>query len=234
MIPRVIHQAHAGSSLPAPARGLVRSWAERNGPAWAVRLYGPEAALAFVRREFPEYYEPFSGMPSDAERAAFFRCASFSIDTTNALVAAHWLLLLLLLCWVSDACCITAVPRSAVAPGGYARLQHSWRHDWWRTRLPVFSAASCCDPLLLLLLLYVGLWCCCALAAHMLTWTSSAVRHWTISLPLLTRFWLVGMILGQQARAVQQQRRCVWHRGFLQPHRVILCCVGCAKTLHMA
>lgn len=40
-----------------------------------VRFYSDDAALSFVRREFPEYFEAYLSLPKDVERADFFRCA---------------------------------------------------------------------------------------------------------------------------------------------------------------
>jgi mannosyltransferase OCH1-like enzyme len=38
-----------------------------------VRFYSDDAALTFVRREFPEYFEAYLNLPRDVERADFFR-----------------------------------------------------------------------------------------------------------------------------------------------------------------
>jgi mannosyltransferase OCH1-like enzyme len=38
-----------------------------------VRFYSDDAALAFVRREFPEFFEAYLNLPKDVERADFFR-----------------------------------------------------------------------------------------------------------------------------------------------------------------
>lgn len=38
-----------------------------------VRFYSDDAALTFVRREFPEYFEAYLNLPKDVERADFFR-----------------------------------------------------------------------------------------------------------------------------------------------------------------
>lgn len=43
--------------------------------ALQVRFYSDEAALTFVRREFPEYFEAYLNLPKDVERADFFRSA---------------------------------------------------------------------------------------------------------------------------------------------------------------
>ncbi|KAF8068401.1 HOC1 [Scenedesmus sp. PABB004] len=73
LIPRVVHQTAPSARLPARARALTRSWREKNGAGWAVRLYSDEAAANFVRREFPEYYEAYMALPKDVERADFFK-----------------------------------------------------------------------------------------------------------------------------------------------------------------
>lgn len=41
-----------------------------------VRFYSDDAALTFVRREFPEYFEAYLNLPKDVERADFFRCVA--------------------------------------------------------------------------------------------------------------------------------------------------------------
>lgn len=41
-----------------------------------VRFYSYDAALSFVRREFPEYFEAYLSLPKDMERADFFRCVA--------------------------------------------------------------------------------------------------------------------------------------------------------------
>jgi mannosyltransferase OCH1-like enzyme len=38
-----------------------------------VRFYSDDAAMTFVRREFPEYFEAYLHLPKDVERADFFR-----------------------------------------------------------------------------------------------------------------------------------------------------------------
>lgn len=73
LIPRVIHQTYHSTRLPASAKQFMRSWQERNGDAWQVRLYSDEACLNFVRREFPEYFEAYMNLPKEVERADFFR-----------------------------------------------------------------------------------------------------------------------------------------------------------------
>jgi hypothetical protein len=41
-----------------------------------VLFYSDDAALTFVRREFPEYFEAYLNLPKDVERADFFRYAT--------------------------------------------------------------------------------------------------------------------------------------------------------------
>jgi hypothetical protein len=45
-----------------------------------VRFYSDDAALSFVRREFPEYFEAYLSLPKDVERADFFRCVFASVS----------------------------------------------------------------------------------------------------------------------------------------------------------
>lgn len=73
LIPRVIHQTYRNGRLPASTKSFMRTWAEVNGDSWQVRFYSDDAALSFVRREFPEYFEAYLSLPKDVERADFFR-----------------------------------------------------------------------------------------------------------------------------------------------------------------
>lgn len=74
LIPRAIHQTSHSPRLSATAKQLMRSWKERNGDSFQLRFYSNGACLNFVRREFPEYFEAYTSLPKDVERADFFRC----------------------------------------------------------------------------------------------------------------------------------------------------------------
>jgi hypothetical protein len=46
-----------------------------------VRFYSDDAAMTFVRREFPEYFEAYLHLPKDVERADFFRWVGHILPT---------------------------------------------------------------------------------------------------------------------------------------------------------
>jgi hypothetical protein len=72
-IPHVIHQtARSFDSLPEPIPQLTDSWARLN-PGWELRHWDDARCKDFVRKEFPEYYAAYVGLPKNVERADFFR-----------------------------------------------------------------------------------------------------------------------------------------------------------------
>ena len=72
LIPRLIHQTYKSRDVPEAARRMMSTWTERN-PTWRARFYDDAACVAFVRSEFPEYYDAYVSLPKDVERSDFFR-----------------------------------------------------------------------------------------------------------------------------------------------------------------
>lgn len=54
-IPKIIHQVYSELNLPIEYQNNVNYLKDKN-PNWEHRLYGSEAMLAYVKREFPEIY----------------------------------------------------------------------------------------------------------------------------------------------------------------------------------
>ena len=71
-IPRLIHQTYKKPVLPSYLVRYVDSWRKQN-PTWELRFYDDSTCLEFVKKEFPEYYDAYVGLPKDVERADFFR-----------------------------------------------------------------------------------------------------------------------------------------------------------------
>lgn len=72
LIPRIIHQTYKTRQVPAKVRVYMRTWHDAN-PGWEVRFYDDQDCLEFVKREFPEYLEPYRRLRKDVERTDFFR-----------------------------------------------------------------------------------------------------------------------------------------------------------------
>lgn len=72
-IPHIIHQtSRSFDSLPEPIPLLRESWTRLN-PGWDMQQWDDARCKEFVRKEFPEYYTAYMGLPKNVERADFFR-----------------------------------------------------------------------------------------------------------------------------------------------------------------
>jgi Glycosyltransferase sugar-binding region containing DXD motif len=73
LIPRVVHQTFPSlEAVPSQLANIRQSWAQHN-PGWQIRFWDDALCREFVRREFPEYYSAYVGLPKNVERADFFR-----------------------------------------------------------------------------------------------------------------------------------------------------------------
>ncbi|KAK9834954.1 hypothetical protein WJX84_011882 [Apatococcus fuscideae] len=72
LIPKIIHQTFKTKNVPPKVLALIESWKLAN-PSWEYRFYDDDACLAFVKREFPEYFDAYRNLGKDVERSDFFR-----------------------------------------------------------------------------------------------------------------------------------------------------------------
>lgn len=71
-IPRIIHQTYRSEDIPAHLVPYMQSWGEVH-PRWEIRFYDDAACKLMVEQEFPEYLSAYQALPSNVERADFFR-----------------------------------------------------------------------------------------------------------------------------------------------------------------
>ncbi|KAK9809455.1 hypothetical protein WJX73_009406 [Symbiochloris irregularis] len=72
LIPRIIHQTYGSDTIPFDLQFWVDSWRKMN-PGWEIRFYNDAACTHMVEQEFPEYLQAYEDLPSNVERADFFR-----------------------------------------------------------------------------------------------------------------------------------------------------------------
>jgi hypothetical protein len=72
-IPRIIHQtARTFDGLEERVVNLRESWSRFN-PDWELQEWDDARCREFVKKEFPEYFVAYTGLPKSVERADFFR-----------------------------------------------------------------------------------------------------------------------------------------------------------------
>ena len=143
--------------------------------------FPPQDCLAFVRREFPEYLEPYQRLGRGVERADFFRCVCMQTGRLQLWVAAIRVATLLPVC----------------------RLPALARH--------CCPALLCCPHTMLLSHTCIcpeGTWLYCGTAACMLTWTASAGARWTPCCTAGTHLWRDGTMNSQMHRQPWMQGEC--------------------------
>lgn len=72
LIPRIIHQTYGSDTLPWDLEMMTETWRQKN-PGWEMRFYNDAACKHMVAQEFPEYLQAYEALPSNVERADFFR-----------------------------------------------------------------------------------------------------------------------------------------------------------------
>jgi len=72
MIPKIIHQTWKTKEIPSKWLDFVRIVKEMN-PDWEYRLWSDEENDAFVRSEYPEFYDIFNGFSRNIMRADVIR-----------------------------------------------------------------------------------------------------------------------------------------------------------------
>ena len=73
LIPRIVHQTFPSrDAVPAELAPVQQSWGVLN-PGWQISFWDDALCREFVRKEFPEYFTAFVGLPKNVERADFFR-----------------------------------------------------------------------------------------------------------------------------------------------------------------
>ncbi|KAK9794600.1 hypothetical protein WJX73_004377 [Symbiochloris irregularis] len=72
LIPRIIHQTYRSEDVPAHLVPYMQTWADVN-PGWEIRFYDDAACKQMIQREFPEYLGAYEALPTNVERADFFR-----------------------------------------------------------------------------------------------------------------------------------------------------------------
>lgn len=72
LIPRILHQTYRSDDIPAHLMPYMQSWREVH-PEWEIRFYDDDACKHMVKQEFPEYLSAFEALPTNVERADFFR-----------------------------------------------------------------------------------------------------------------------------------------------------------------
>ena len=71
-ISRIVHQTYKSKDVPERMKPFMETWRAMN-PGWEMRFYDDEGCTEFVKREFPEYYDAYAGLPKHVERSDFFR-----------------------------------------------------------------------------------------------------------------------------------------------------------------
>ena len=71
-IPKIIHQTWKDHDLPQSFNTWRQSWLSRH-PDWEYRFYTDEDCVAFVEKEFPEWFDIYNQYSKPVQRADLFR-----------------------------------------------------------------------------------------------------------------------------------------------------------------